>query len=141
MSSVVRCVVWIRAVVPVVWRMPFAWAVAPLMPRGRTITAAVLPPRSGRVGMRFAVTSFAIAVGVVEGLSVTFAGHARLVLPWPEFLDRPETLLVVDMETIVGKSDWPSFRCRRGIIEKTARRFDRRAMPTLGRCWSWMLDV
>jgi hypothetical protein len=91
--------------------------------------------------MRFAVTSFAIGVGVVEGLPVTFAGHARRVLPCREFLDRPETLLVVDMETIVGESDWPSFRCRRGIIEKTAPRFDRCAVPTLGRCWSWMLGV
>src|SRR5271154_7023042 len=98
------------------------------MPRRRTITAAVLPPRSGGAGMRV-------------GLPVTFAGHARLVLPCPEFLDRPEMLLLVDMETIVGESDWLSFRCRRGIIEKTAPRFDRRAMPTLCRCWSWMLGV
>jgi hypothetical protein len=59
--------------------------------------------------MRFAVNSFTNAVGVVKGLPVTFAARARLALPCPEFLDRPE-MLVVDMETIVGESDWLSLR-------------------------------
>ena len=43
---------------------------------------------------------------------------------WRELVHRPETLLVVDMEAVVGESDW-LVRHRLGLLEQTAPRFDR----------------
>ena len=42
-----------------------------------------------------------------------------------EFLNRPETLLVVDMEAVVGESDWLVPWRRISLVEQTAPRFDR----------------
>ena len=45
--------------------------------------------------------------------------------PRRELLDRPEPLLVVDMEAVVGESDWLLLWCRISLLEQTAPRFDR----------------
>src|SRR6478672_9068230 len=45
------------------------------------------------------------------------------------------------MKTIVGESNWLGLRRRRRVIEQTVPRFDRCAMPGLGGCGSWVLDV
>src|ERR1700730_13895019 len=46
------------------------------------------------------------------------------------------------METVVGESDWLDVRHRHEIvIEQTAPRFDRCAMPGLSGCGLWVLDV
>ena len=46
------------------------------------------------------------------------------MIPRRELLDRPETLFVLNMETVVGESDWLEIR-RIGVIEQAVPRFDR----------------
>ena len=64
----------------------------------------------------------AVGVDVIEERFVIV--DAALV-PRREFLNRPETLLVVDMEAVVGESDWLVLWRRVSLVEQTAPRFDR----------------
>jgi hypothetical protein len=47
------------------------------------------------------------------------------VIPREEFLDRPKTLFLIDMETVVDESDWLDLRRGISIIEQAAPGFGR----------------
>jgi Fe-S-cluster-containing hydrogenase component 2 len=63
-----------------------------------------------------------IGVDVIEERFVIV--DAALV-PRREFRNRPETLLVVHLEAVVGESDWLALWRRVRLVEQTAPRFDR----------------
>ena len=71
---------------------------------------------------RCMVTCPTIGVDVIEERFVIV--DAALVQR-REFFNRPETLLVVDMEAVVGESDWLVLWRRISLVEQTAPRFDR----------------
>ena len=64
-------------------------------------------------------------VGVDDVIEERFVIVDAALVQRREFLNRPETLLVVDTEAVVGESDWLVLERRVGFVEQTAPRFDR----------------
>ena len=62
-----------------------------------------------------------IGIDVIEERFVIV--DAALV-PRRKFLNRPDALLVVDMEAVVSESDWLVLWRRVSLVEQTAPRFD-----------------
>jgi hypothetical protein len=76
----------------------------------------------GAAGTRRMVACATVGVDVVVK---RFVIVDAAVAPRRGLLNRSETLLVVDMEAVVGESDWLVLRRRVGLVEQTAPRFDR----------------
>src|SRR6202012_1054818 len=120
----------VRAGVPVV-------GIGPTVPAGRRAVIAVAEFVSGGGTARawYMVGCPTVGVDVIEERFVIV--DATLVQR-REFLHRP--LLVIDVEAVVGESDWLVLGCRISLVEQTAPRFDRCAVPILGRRGSRVLD-
>ena len=64
-------------------------------------------------------------IGVDDVIEERFVIVDAALVQRREFLNRPETLLVVDTEAVVGESDWLVPWRRISLVEQTAPRFDR----------------
>jgi hypothetical protein len=93
MPSAPRPIIGIRSVVPVAGRP--------------VIAVAELASRRPSAWTRRSVTGPTVCVDVIEEWFVVVD---VAVIPRGEFLDRPETLIVVNVETVVGESDWLDLR-------------------------------
>jgi hypothetical protein len=90
--------------------------------RGAVIAVAEFISGGCTTGARCMVACPTIGVDVIEE---RFVIVDAALAPRREFLNRRETLLVVDMEAVVSESDWLVLWRRVSLVEQTAPRFDR----------------
>ena len=100
------------------------WLLVQFMLRPTFITAAVVFSRPGGGAGMPRVVPVDLLHLVEERVLVSAAGPAPLD-PRRELCDWTETLLVVDMETVVNESDRLGSRCRAGFVEQVLPLLDR----------------